>query len=68
MWAVVPNKITIKRIWIMARQTSIQRRINGMTGAYMGNSNRRQLIKGNRLGSHQTVYRQLRKSFGMSAG
>ncbi len=52
----------------MARQTSIQRRINGATGAYLGNSNRRQLVAGNRLGSHQTVYRQLRKSFGLSAG
>lgn len=52
----------------MARQTSIQRRINGMTGAYLGNSNRRQLIKGNRLGSHKTVYRQIRKGLGMSTG
>ncbi|MCQ2257846.1 MAG: hypothetical protein MJZ41_07635 [Bacteroidaceae bacterium] len=52
----------------MARQTSIQRRINGRTGAYMGNRNRHQLIAGNRLGSHRTVYRQLRRSFGMSAG
>lgn len=52
----------------MPRQTSLQRRINGMTGVYMGNSNRHQLIRGNRLGSHKTVYRQLRKSFGLSAG
>lgn len=52
----------------MARQTSLQRRINGMTGAYMGNSNRRQLIKGNRLGSHNKVYRQIRKGLGLSSG
>ena len=42
----------------MPRTTSIQSRINGTTGAYLGNSNRRQLVAGNRLGSHNTVYRQ----------
>lgn len=52
----------------MPRQTSLQRRISGATGSYLGNSNRRQLVRGNRLGSHQTVYRQLRRSFGLSAG
>lgn len=52
----------------MPRARTLVGRINGMTGAYMGNSNRRQLVRGNRMGSHQTVYRQLRKSFGLSAG
>ena len=33
-----------------------------------GNSRRHQLVAGNKLGSHKTVYRQLCKGFGMSAG
>ena len=39
-----------------------------IAGSYLGNSGRHQLVAGNKLGSHKTVYRQLRKSFGMSAG
>lgn len=52
----------------MARERTLQGRINGNTGAYLGNSRRRSLEPGNRLASHQTVYRQLRKSFGLSTG
>lgn len=54
----------------MARRNgkNLRGRIVGATGTYLGNSGRHQLVRGNKLGSHQTVYRQLRKSFGMSAG
>lgn len=49
-------------------QQSIKGRISGATKSYMGNSGRHQLVKGNKLGSHDTVYRQIRKAFGLSAG
>lgn len=54
----------------MARRNgqSLRGRIAGATGTYLGNSGRHSLERGNKLASHQTVYRQLRKSFGMSAG
>ena len=47
---------------------SIKSRIAGATKTYLGNSGRHSLERGNKLASHNTVYRQLRKSFGMSAG
>ena len=54
----------------MARRNgqSLRGRIAGATGTYLGNSGRHSLERGNKLASHKTVYRQLRKSFGMSAG
>ena len=54
----------------MARRNvqTLKGRIAGATGSYLGNSGRHQLVTGNKLGSHKTVYRQLRKGFGMSAG
>nr|DAX75915.1 MAG TPA: hypothetical protein [Caudoviricetes sp.] len=54
----------------MARRNAqtLKGRIAGVTGSYLGNSGRHQLVDGNKLGSHKTVYRQLRKGFGMSAG
>lgn len=47
---------------------SIKSRIAGATKTYLGNSGRHSLEKGNKLASHNKVYRQIRKSFGMSAG
>lgn len=54
----------------MARRNAqtLKGRIASATGSYLGNSGRHQLVTGNKLGSHKTVYRQLRKGFGMSAG
>lgn len=50
------------------RVKSVKSRIAGATKTYLGNSGRHSLERGNKLASHKTVYRQLRKSFGMSAG
>lgn len=52
----------------MARATSLIGKINGTTNAYLGNSRRHQLVKGNKLGTHNKVYRQIRKKLGISAG
>ena len=54
----------------MARRNrqSLRGRIAGATGTYLGNSGRHSLERGNKLASHNTVYRQLRNGFGMSAG
>lgn len=54
----------------MARRNgqTLKSRIAGATGTYLGNSGRHQLVRGNKLGSHQTVYRQIRQSMGLSAG
>lgn len=54
----------------MARRNAqkLKGRIAGATGSYLGNRGRHQLVAGNKLGSHNKVYRQIRKSFGMSAG
>ena len=54
----------------MARRNgqNLRGSIAGATGSYLGNSGRHSLERGNRLASHNTVYRQIRKSFGMSAG
>lgn len=46
---------------------SVKSRIAGATKTYLGNSGRHSLERGNKLASHNTVYRQLRKAFGMSA-
>jgi hypothetical protein len=45
---------------------SVASRVKGMT--MLGNSGRHQLVAGNKLGSHNKVYRQIRKGMGMSAG
>ena len=47
---------------------TLKGRIAGATGTYLGNSGRHQLVAGKKLDSHKAVYRQLRKSFGISAG
>lgn len=54
----------------MARRNgqTLKSRINGETGAYLGNNRNHSLEKGNKLASHNTVYRQIRKSFGLSTG
>lgn len=54
----------------MARRNgkTLRGRIAGATGSYLGNSGRHQLVRGNKLGSHQTVYRQVRQGLGLSAG
>ena len=54
----------------MARKNgqTLKGRIAGATKSYMGNTGRHQLVQGNKLGSHNTVYRQIRKGFGLSAG
>ena len=49
------------------RVKSVKSRIAGATKTYLGNSGRHSLERGNKLASHNTVYRQLRKTFGMSA-
>lgn len=46
---------------------SVKSRIAGATKTYLGNSGRHSLERGNKLASHNTVYRQIRKAFGMSA-
>jgi hypothetical protein len=52
----------------MARRNgqTLRGRIAGATGTYLGNSGRHSLEKGNKLASHQTVYRQIRKSMGLN--
>ena len=52
----------------MARKNgqTLRGRIAGATGTYLGNSGRHSLQRGNKLASHQTVYRQLRKSMGLN--
>lgn len=52
----------------MARRQTMKGRIAGATGSYKGNTGRHQLVPGNKMGSHNTVYRQIRKGLGMSAG
>lgn len=53
----------------MARRNgqTLKGRIAGATGSYLGNSGRHSLEKGNKLASHNTVYRQLRSAFGLSS-
>ena len=54
----------------MARRNgqTLKGRIIGATGAYLGDNRNHSLEKGNKLASHNTVYRQIRKSFGLSTG
>lgn len=47
---------------------SIKSRIAGATKTYLGNSGRHSLERGNKLASHNTVYRQIRGAMGLSAG
>ena len=47
---------------------SIKSRIAGATKTYLGNSGRHSLEKGNKLASHNKVYRQIRGAMGLSAG
>ena len=53
----------------MARKNpqTVKGRIAGATNSYLGNKTNHSLEPGNKLASHNTVYRQLRKGFGMSA-
>lgn len=54
----------------MARATTVRGRINGSTGAYLGNTRTRMIgpNTGNRLASHTQNYRRIRQAMGMSAG
>lgn len=54
----------------MARRNgqTLKGRINGATGGYLGDNRNHSLEKGYKLASHNTVYRQIRKSFGLSTG
>ena len=45
---------------------SIKSRIAGATKTYLGNSGRHSLEKGNKLASHNKVYRQIRSSLGLT--
>lgn len=55
----------------MARRggmTAIQRRINGMSGDYRGATGTHDIgSRGNKFANHNTNYRNLRRSFGLSA-
>ena len=53
----------------MARATTLKGRINGTTGAYLGNSRQRDTnARGNRLTNHTGNYRNIRAAFGLSTG
>ncbi|MEG2067160.1 MAG: hypothetical protein RRZ65_05890 [Tannerellaceae bacterium] len=52
----------------MARKQTLKGRIAGATKSYMGNTGRHQLVPGNKMGSHNQVYCQVRKGLGLSAG
>ena len=45
---------------------SIKSRIAGATKTYLGNSGRHSLERGNKLASHNKVYRQIRSSLGLT--
>jgi hypothetical protein len=47
---------------------TIKGRIAGATKSYMGNTGRHQLVPGNKLGSHDTVRRQIRSAMGLATG
>ena len=53
----------------MARARTLVGRINGTTGAYLGNSRQRDInARGNRLTNHQGNYRNIRAALGLSTG
>ena len=56
----------------MARRggrTAIQNRIIGMSGAYRGATGTHDInSRGNKFATHKSNYRNIRRSFGMSAG
>lgn len=53
----------------MAKATSVKGRVNGSTGAYLGNSRQRDTnARGNRLTNHRGNYRNIRAAFGLSTG
>ena len=55
----------------MARKNpqTLKGRIAGATGSYRGNTGTHNIgARGNQFANHKTNYRNVRKSFGMSAG
>ena len=53
----------------MARATTLKGRINGTTGAYLGNSRQRDTnARGNRLTNHKGNYLNIRAALGLSTG
>lgn len=54
----------------MPRVQSLQGRISGATGSYLGNTRTRRIERGvgNRFATHNQNYRILRRAFGLSSG
>ena len=53
----------------MARATTLKGRINGTTGAYLGNTRQRDTnARGNRLTNHEGNYRNIRAALGLTTG
>ncbi|MBR1526921.1 MAG: hypothetical protein IJ640_09735 [Prevotella sp.] len=54
----------------MARARTLVGRINGSTGAYLGNGGRQRNTnaRGNNLTNHTGNYRNIRAAFGLSTG
>ena len=53
----------------MARARTLKGRINGTTGAYLGNTRQRDTnARGNRLTNHTGNYRNIRAALGLSTG
>ena len=53
----------------MARATTLKGRINGTTGAYLGNSRQRDTnARGNRLTNHAGNYSNIRAALGLTTG
>lgn len=53
----------------MARARTLVGRINGTTGAYLGNTRQRDTnARGNRLTNHAGNYRNIRAALGLSTG
>lgn len=53
----------------MARARTLAGRINGTTGAYLGNTRQRDTnARGNRLTNHTGNYRNIRAALGLSTG
>ena len=53
----------------MPRATTLRGRINGATGAYLGNTRQRDTnARGNRMTNHTGNYRNIRAALGLSTG
>ena len=53
----------------MARARTLVGRINGTTGAYLGNTRQRDTnARGNRLTNHEGNYRNIRAALGLTTG